>query len=192
MADWRLQSGPVRPSLCCCCWIIIDGEMTPGPRVRWGGVKGEMRMTWVLYLLTLQFCSDFFKHLTEVRCVTGINKWRGSCSKGTIKKTYSDVHWSGFSLANYGKYDEAEVKRWDGTGEWVWGEISKARCGLEGPPPVVVTLFGRLGVGSNHPVHINCIGSHFTEPVAGSKQKNCSVIYMFGTGCSGLVLAYPE
>ena len=29
------------------------------------------------------------------------------------------------------------------------------RCGLGGLPPVVVTLFGRLGVGSNH--HIEAV-----------------------------------
>ena len=26
---------------------------------------------------------------------------------------------------NCGKYDEAEVKRWDVMGEWVWGEMSE-------------------------------------------------------------------
>ena len=57
------------------------GGDDPGPRMRWCGVKGEMRMIWVLHLLTLQFCSDIFKHLTEVRCVTGISKWKRCCSK---------------------------------------------------------------------------------------------------------------
>ena len=44
----------------------------------------EMRMIRVLHLLTLQFCSDIFKHLTEVKCVTGNNKWRRCCTKGTM------------------------------------------------------------------------------------------------------------
>ena len=28
--------------------------------------------------------------------------------------------------------------------------MSEVRCGVRGLPPVVVTPFGRLGVGSNH------------------------------------------
>ena len=33
-----------------------------------------------------------------------------------------------------------------------WGYGFEVRCGLEGLPKVVVTLFGRVGVGSNHQV----------------------------------------
>ena len=28
-----------------CCWLA-EGEMIPRPRVRWSGVKGEMRLMW--------------------------------------------------------------------------------------------------------------------------------------------------
>ena len=46
---------------------------------------------------------------------------------------WSDVHWNCFSRANYGKCDEAEVKRWDGMGEWVsderWSRRSPPGCG---------------------------------------------------------------
>ena len=37
-------------------------------------------------------------------------------------------------------------------GEMRWGNGFEVRCGLGGLPPVVVTPFGRLGVGSNHQV----------------------------------------
>ena len=37
-------------------------------------------------------------------------------------------------------------------GKWVCGEMSEVRCGFGGLPPVVVTPFGRLGVGSIHHV----------------------------------------
>ena len=53
-----------------------------------------------------------------------------------------------------GKYDEAEVKRWDGG--------IGLRCGLGGPPSVVVTPFGRLRDGSNHHVEaasLTCSGA---------------------------------
>ena len=60
--------------------------MTPGPRVRWGGVKGEMRK-WGWYECSTYWrfkSGRIFKHMTEVKCVTGIRKWRRCCSKETI------------------------------------------------------------------------------------------------------------
>ena len=62
-----------------------DDHQTTG-EMRWGeGWDEEMRLIWVLHLLMLQFRSDIFKHLTEVRCVTDISKWRRCCSQGTLK-----------------------------------------------------------------------------------------------------------
>ena len=58
--------------------------------------------------------------------LTGISKWRRCCSKGAINiQNVIRYPLKRFSRANYGKCDEAEVKRWDGMGEWVRGEMSE-------------------------------------------------------------------
>ena len=49
-----------------------------------------------------------------------------------------------------GKHDEAEIKRWDEMGEWVWGEMGEvwSRRSPSGCGDAIL----RLGVGSNHHV----------------------------------------
>ena len=137
-----------------CCWLAeggddprTTGEMRWG-RVRWGGLRwgDEDDMSAPLTDASI-FCSDIFKHLTEVKCVTSISKWRRRCSKKIIniqnaircplKRFQSsklrEVRWSW-----------SENVRWDGLEmRWVNGfEVRWVRCGLGGLPPVVVTSFG--------------------------------------------------
>ena len=85
-----------------------------------------------------------------MRCVTGISQWRRCCRKGTInilnvircpeKRFQSSKLWEI-------QWSWSKKVGWDGGMGLRWDE-----CGLEGLPPVVVTPFGQLGVGSNHHV----------------------------------------
>ena len=103
-----------------CCWLAEGGRWPPdhgGDE----GVKDEMRMIWVLHLLTLQFRSDIFRHLTEVRGVAGVSKWRRCCSKGTINLIKCPLN--RFQLSK-----PWEIRwSWSGKGEWV--RSRRSPCG---------------------------------------------------------------
>ena len=80
--------------------------------------------------------------------LTGISKWRRCCSKGTM---------------NNQNVIRRPLKRFQSSKlweiRWSWSEkvrceVRWVRCGLGGFPPVVLTPFGRLGVGSNHQVEV--------------------------------------
>ena len=76
-------------------------------------------------IITLQFWSDIFRHLTKVRCMTGISKWRRCCSKGTknikniircpLKRLQPSKLWEI-------RWSWSEKVRWDGGMSLRWDE----------------------------------------------------------------------
>ena len=109
--------------------------MTPLPRVRWGWYE----------------CSTYWR-FNFAR--TSSNIWLKWDAEEVLQQR-DNKH----SKRNQMSIETVSVEQTMGNttklkwkGEMGWGNGFEVRCGLEGLPPVVVTLFGRVGVGSNHQV----------------------------------------